>query len=112
MPDRTFAIDLSSPGARRLFEYWVHGKGATTVARWGTDGSFDRCVRSLRDDVRDPQGLCAEYHKAATGEWPAEKGIQSSAGVDVTGLWWRGLLALVDTATGDKRRILPGALGT
>jgi len=109
-----FVVDLSSPGARRLFEYWVHGEGAVKV-RWFTDGSMKRCIRHLTGKVRDPGGLCAEYHKAATGEWPAEKGIQSSAGTEAMqmfGLRWRGLLALVGKSTGDRRRIKPGALST
>lgn len=62
---------------RGLRRYWTKGAGAAKI-RWGTDGSFDRCVRQLGQHVRNPQGLCAEYHKEATGEWPAEKGVESS----------------------------------
>lgn len=70
--------DVNLPGgSHNLKNHWVRGPGAAKI-RWGTDGSFDRCVRQLGRYVRDPQGLCAEYHKAATGEWPAEKGIPSS----------------------------------
>ncbi len=54
-----------------LRNYWVHGKGAAKI-RWGTDGDFDRCVRHLKDEVTDPQGLCAEYHHDATGKWPGK----------------------------------------
>ena len=58
-------------------EYWVHGKGAAKI-RWGTDGSFDRCVRKLRKYFpKNPKGLCANMHKEATGQWPAEESIPS-----------------------------------
>lgn len=63
--------DLSAPGpgGHNLRNYWVRGKGAAKI-RWGTKGSMRRCIRQLRKYVRDPGGLCAEYHKRATGEWP------------------------------------------
>jgi hypothetical protein len=72
--------DVNLPGGgsgHQLREYWVRGPGAAKI-RWGTDGSFDRCVRQLGEYVTRPQGLCAEYHKQATGEWPAEKGVEST----------------------------------
>lgn len=103
------AVDLTSPGARTLFEHWVHGKGALEI-RWGTDGSMDRCIHHLTGKVRDPGGLCAEYHKAATGEWPAEKGIESAAETMEFGTRWVGLLAPVNAPTGDRRKFVPGAL--
>ena len=57
-----------------LKAYWTHGEGAAKI-RWGTDGSFDRCVRHLSKYFpRNPKGLCAKLHKAATGEWPTEHG--------------------------------------
>lgn len=72
---QTFAV--GEGGTQKLMEYWAHGKGAAKI-RWGTDGSFDRCVRHLRKYFpRDPKGLCANLHKRATGEWPAEKPIPS-----------------------------------
>lgn len=70
--------DVNAPGGGHdLRNYWVRGEGAAKI-RWGTDGSFNRCVSQLGEHVKNPQGLCAEYHKAATGEWPAEKGVESS----------------------------------
>jgi hypothetical protein len=78
--------DVNLPGGgsgHQLREYWVRGPGAAKI-RWGTDGSFDRCVRQLAKYVGRPQGLCAEYHKAATGEWPAEKGVESVTRTEVT----------------------------
>lgn len=61
-------------GGRRLKDYWAHGKGALKI-RWGTDGSFRRCVRQLRKYFpRNPEGLCANLHHEATGEWPTEHG--------------------------------------
>lgn len=75
----TFAVSLGagSPSTQRLMEYWAHGEGARKI-RWGTDGSFNRCVRHLRKYFpRDPKGLCANLHHRATGEWPAEEGVPS-----------------------------------
>lgn len=70
--------DVNAPGGGHdLRNYWVRGPGAAKI-RWGTDGSFARCVANMSKYVKRPQGLCAEYHKAATGEWPAEKGVESS----------------------------------
>lgn len=60
---------------RDLREYWVHGKGAAKID-WPAKGSFERCVEQIRihaPGVRDPKGLCAEYHHEATGKWPGEK---------------------------------------
>lgn len=69
--------DVNMPGTgHNLRNYWVRGPGAAKIG-WGTDGSFARCVSNLGKYVKDPEGLCAEYHKAATGEWPAEKGVES-----------------------------------
>lgn len=58
-------------GARKLREYWVHGPGAVKIA-WGTPGDFDRCVSHLRKYVRNPEGLCNEYHQAAVGAPPGK----------------------------------------
>lgn len=58
---------------RKLRKYWVSGAGAAKIG-WNTGGDFTRCVAELGEHVSDPEGLCAEYHKAATGEWPGKKG--------------------------------------
>ena len=68
-----FVIDVHRESTRKLVEYWVHGKGAAKV-RWGTPGSMKRCIRHLTGKVVEPGGLCAEYHRLATGEWPTEHG--------------------------------------
>lgn len=118
------AIDKSQESTRTLINYWTRGEGAARI-RWGTDGSFGRCTRALAGKVRDPQGLCAELHKEATGEWPAEKKVESAA--DDTdffaitdhewdglaqlnavmnsggGIRYRGPIAPVDKLTGDRR---------
>lgn len=122
------SIDESKASTRRLVDYWVKGEGAVKV-RWTTDGAFDRCVRHLSDKVRDPKGLCAELHKKATGEWPAEKGVESAlddapeAVFELTDdeikaalpkapvLTWRGPIAPIDTPTGDRRSFAPASLG-
>lgn len=61
-----------SPNATRLREYWAHGEGR---AKWrpGTPGDFDRLRRQLAKYVQNPRildGLTANIHKLATGEWP------------------------------------------
>lgn len=71
----------ATPGkgnVEKLMRYWTTGPGAIKI-RWGTDGSYDRCVRELSKYVPEAQvkGLCANLHKRATGEWPAEKGVES-----------------------------------
>jgi hypothetical protein len=117
------AIDQSNPNTRRLIDYWVKGEGAGKI-RWGTDGSFDRCVRNLSSKVRDPKGLCAELHKKATGEWPAEKGVESSMDAETFEMVatealqgprervisWEGMVAPADKPTGDGRQFAVGAL--
>lgn len=67
---------LKNPvGTERLMTYWTTGKGGLIKIRWGTDGSFRRCVRHLRKYFpRNPEGLCANLHHRATGEWPREHG--------------------------------------
>jgi hypothetical protein len=70
----TWAIDLTRESTRQLTEYWVHGEGAQKKIHWGVEGSMQRCIRHLRGKVREPGGLCAEYHRLATGEWPTEHG--------------------------------------
>jgi hypothetical protein len=77
-PDAEFAYGpghLTNPVAtERLMEYWTHGRGALKI-RWFTNGSFRRCVRHLRKYFpQNPEGLCANLHKRATGEWPREHG--------------------------------------
>jgi hypothetical protein len=56
-------------GAEKLTRYWTRGPGAAKI-RWGIPGDFNRCVRQLRKYVRDPKGLCAEYHNMVLGFWP------------------------------------------
>lgn len=74
VPVETFTIDVHRESTRKLVEYWVHGEGAAKI-RWGTPGSMKRCIRHLRKHVAlSPGGLCAEYHRLATGEWPTEHG--------------------------------------
>lgn len=61
---------VAVPGVgHNLRNYWLYGPGAAKI-RFGTEGSMKRCIRNLRKYVRDPGGLCATYHKVATGEWP------------------------------------------
>lgn len=66
--------DVNLPGGsgHQLRNYWVNGKGAAKIA-WKTPGDFTRCVSNLSKYVKDPKGLCAEYHHAATGMWPGDK---------------------------------------
>ncbi len=132
--------DVNLPGGNHNFKnYWTHGAGAAKI-RWGTDGSFARCVTQLSKHVTRPQGLCAEYHKAATGEWPTQggkKGIPSASDIAVTldsqprlltdftlqadgktvtepdidfDGGWEGILAVEDIETGDQRKFAAGSI--
>lgn len=68
----TASPEFQSRLGGELEEYWVRGEGAAKI-RWGTEGSFDRCVRALRKHFpQDTEGLCANLHHEATGKWPAE----------------------------------------
>jgi len=106
-------------GNHNLKDYWVRGAGAAKIG-WGTDGSFARCVAQLGKHVKNPQGLCAEYHHAATGEWPAEKGVESAVEIAVTADaaaddseydgGWEGVLMVEDSDTGDGRRFAGGSV--
>jgi hypothetical protein len=60
-------VNLPVGGSHNLREYWVHGAGAAKI-RWGTEGDGTRCIKHLRKYVRDPGGLCQEYHQLATGK--------------------------------------------
>lgn len=85
----------------QLKRYWLTGEGAAKI-RWGTPGSFDRCVRALRDDFpENTEGLCANLHHEATGKWPRE----NSSGADVhTG----AMIALMPTVEDADRMALEG----
>lgn len=65
------ALGVSRKGLksdRALRRYWVRDPDHKIM--WGVRGDFNRCVRHLRKYVRNPQGLCAEYHHEALGVWP------------------------------------------
>lgn len=69
--------DLASRMPPQLKRYWLVGEGAAKI-RWGTPGSFGRCVRELRDDFpQDPEGLCANLYHEATGKWPGQDGAET-----------------------------------
>lgn len=60
--------DVNVPGvSHNLRDYWTRGEGAAKI-RWGTEGDGTRCIKHLRKYVRDPGGLCQEYHRRATGK--------------------------------------------
>lgn len=127
--------DVNLPGGNHnLKNYWTHGPGAAKIG-WGTDGSFARCVAQLSKYVTRPQGLCAEYHHAATGQWPTEGGKHGiPSAVDIGLVWaadtidldwnavvadgdevehdggWEGVLAVEDVDTGDQRRFSAGSI--
>lgn len=117
--------DVNAPGGgHNLKQYWTHGPGAAKI-RWGTDGSFDRCTRQLGKYVRDPQGLCAEYHHAATGEWPRGGTVPSDVKTEELTVAaakkrkkmttysdepWSGVLAVEGVESGDGRLFALGSL--
>lgn len=107
---------------RGLREYWTHGEGAAKI-RWGTPNDFKRCVRHLSKYVRNPEGLCNEYHQEAVGA-PPGKGhdvTTETFATDVApvarvgsnnplSVQWEGVLAVEGTETGDGREFSLGSL--
>jgi len=74
----------SGPGpGHNLRNYWLRGEGAAKI-RWNTDGDWTRCVRYLSKYVKDPKGLCSEYHHQATGMWPGDRRNRKMEGDTVT----------------------------
>lgn len=68
---------IAHPGdARRLLQYWAHGKGAADI-RWGTDGDHTRCVRLVQEAIvkgggrplsdHEIHGFCTNVQKEAIG---------------------------------------------
>jgi 2'-5' RNA ligase len=118
-------------GSHNLLNHWVHGPGAAEIG-WGTDGAMERCIAKLGKYVKNPGGLCNEYHQKATGEAPTKKGGVPSA-VDIQALeaevltadaqtvdletelgeydgGWEGPIVQEDTDTGDQRMFSGGSL--
>lgn len=100
-PDAGTVAELQSRMPEQLKDYWLRGEGAARI-RWGTPGSFDRCVRELRDEFpENTEGLCANLYHEATGRWPGE----NKSGADVhTG----AMIALIPDAESAARLALSG----
>lgn len=109
---------------RGLREYWTHGEGAAKI-RWGTPGDFKRCVRHLAKYVRNPEGLCNEYHVEAVGAPPgkghsgeteaftvttADAPVQRVGTTNPRSIAWEGVLAIEGEETGDGREFANGSL--
>ncbi len=61
-------LDLREAGSdRKLRAYWKKH------IPWGSPGDFTMCVAKLAKYVKDPEGLCAEYHKQFVGYWPGDR---------------------------------------
>ena len=94
----------------KLREYWLRGPGAARI-RWGSKGDFTRCVRALGRYVRDPEGLCNEYHKEAVGKYPGEHQAQASHGVPEFPDYLAGLaMPLLRELAHRRYGILPGRI--
>jgi 2'-5' RNA ligase len=65
-------VNIKGGSGHQLRDYWVHGEGAAKIG-WKTPGDWTRCVAELSKHVKDPKGLCSEYHHMATGMWPGDK---------------------------------------
>jgi hypothetical protein len=121
-------VNAKGGGGHNLLNHWTKGPGAAKIG-WGTKGDFTRCVANLGDKVKNPQGLCAEYHKAATGKWPNEgkgkmsldddcgceeavvaDGEATDTVVDEETGEWEGILAVEGVETGDGRKFSQGSL--
>lgn len=109
---------------RGLREYWTHGEGAAKI-RWGVPGDFMRCVHHLEKYVRDPKGLCNEYHVEATGVAPGQEHsgeteaflvtttdapVQRVGTTNPRSITWEGVLAIEGEETGDGREFANGSL--
>lgn len=95
----SMADDFQSRMPTQLKEYWLAGPGAARIG-WGTPGSFDRCVRELRDDFpQDPEGLCANLYHEATGRWPGRQAATGHTGA---------MIALVPSAAEAERMAVDG----
>ncbi|ATN93750.1 capsid maturation protease and MuF-like fusion protein [Streptomyces phage Abt2graduatex2] len=91
--------DFQSRMPDQLKAYWLRGPGAARI-RWGTPGSFDRCVRELRDEFpQDPKGLCANLYHEATGKWPGENSAEVHTGA---------MVALMPSAADAERMAIEG----
>lgn len=116
-------VDAETYGSDRgLRNYWTHGEGAVKI-RWGTPGDFDRCVAHLGKYVKNPQGLCNEYHVEAVGA-PPGKGhdvttetfavepvaIARVGSDNPNSIAWDGVLAIEGEETGDGRMFASGSL--
>lgn len=85
------------PKAAKLREYWAHGAGRK---KWrpGTGGDFERLRRHLRKYVPAHMlnGLTANIHKLATGEWPG-RNAHGGKGLDLDlDLETKGAAATID----------------
>lgn len=77
-PAAEVKFQSADPRARRLATWWARGEGR---ARWrpGTPGDYNRLRAALRKEIgpdmsqRVLDGLAANIHHMATGEWPGPK---------------------------------------
>lgn len=78
LEDNGIEVKIASPDPRaaKLREYWAHNPKGRKKWRPGTPGDFKRLRRHLAKFVHTPRvlnGLTANIHKLATGEWPGPK---------------------------------------
>lgn len=94
--------DFQSRMPEQLKGYWLRGEGAARIG-WGTPGSFDRCVRELRDDFpQNTEGLCANLYHEATGTWPGQNST------DTAEVHTGGMIALMPSAADAERMAFAG----
>jgi hypothetical protein len=76
---------MAGTGSRmpvQLQKSYLTGKVAARI-RWGTPGDFTRCVRQARKHGMTPgqaKGVCAKFHRRATGMWPGDRRNRGGAG--------------------------------
>jgi hypothetical protein len=118
---------LTAAAPTPLLKYWLGPEGSARVGGWGNPGSYDACVREMRQEGvarRQIHGLCANLYHSATGRWPGAKKEHdvTTAAMTIaeevvsipTGMPsiapWEGVLTVEGVESGDGRMFQFGSL--
>lgn len=118
---------LTAAAPSQLLKYWLGPEGSARVGGWGNEGSFDACIREMRQEGvarRQIPGLCANLYHSATGRWPGAKKEHDVTTAAVTIAeevvplpteapslaTWEGVLTVEGVESGDGRMFQFGSL--